>query len=70
VPADDYLDSTFVLFVGGFVAALFGFAAAVVYVTTGDVVPEALGIVSALAALGGVFFLAALGVAGYLKMRE
>lgn len=66
MPADDYLDSTTALFVGVFVAALFGFAALLAYVAAGDVVPAARALAGALAGLGVVFLLASLAAAALL----
>jgi hypothetical protein len=59
VTADDFLDPKMALFVGVFVAALFWFAAVLVYVAAGGLVPAVTGLATALAGLGGVFLLAA-----------
>lgn len=59
-----------VLFVTGFVAALFVLAGGLVVVAIGDAgVPALSGLAVALAGLGGVALLAGLAVAGVLRIR-
>ncbi|KAB1188511.1 MULTISPECIES: hypothetical protein [Haloferax] len=66
MPADDYLTPTFVLFVGGFVAAIFFFGAVLAYVASGGV--EAVtGLALGLAGIGGLFL--AVGVVGAGVLR-
>ncbi|MFC7203663.1 hypothetical protein ACFQJC_09060 [Haloferax namakaokahaiae] len=69
MPADDYLSPTLVLFVGGFVAALFFFAAVLTYVASGGVA-EVTGLAVTLAGLGGFFLVVAVVGAGLMRLRE
>ncbi|ELZ98983.1 hypothetical protein C440_01465 [Haloferax mucosum ATCC BAA-1512] len=72
MPADDYLSPTFVLFVGGFVAAIFLFGAlltAAAGAGTGSSEVVA-GLAAALAGVGGLFFLVSVVVAGVMRARE
>ncbi|KAB1194335.1 hypothetical protein GJR96_13155 [Haloferax sp. MBLA0076] len=69
MPADDYLTPTFVLFVGGFVAAIFFAGAILAYVVSGGV-EIVTGLALALAGIGGVFLVVGVvgaGVMRYLK---
>ncbi|ELZ82272.1 hypothetical protein [Haloferax larsenii] len=67
MPADDFLTPAFVLFVGGFVAAMFFFGALLASVAGGgsDIVN---GLAFALAGLGGLFLVAGVVGAGVLKL--
>ncbi|WP_410764731.1 hypothetical protein [Haloferax sp. DFSO60] len=69
MPADDYLSPMFVLFVGGFVAALFLFAAILTYVASGGVA-EVTGLAVTLAGLGGLFLVVAVVGAGVMRLRK
>ncbi|KAB1196339.1 MULTISPECIES: hypothetical protein [Haloferax] len=69
MPADDYLTPTFVLFVGGFVAAIFFFGAILAYVASGGV--EAVsGLALGLAGIGGVFLVVGVVGAVVMKLRD
>jgi hypothetical protein len=58
-----------VLFVGGFVAGLFWFAALLAFVAAGDSLPIVGALANALAALGAVFLLGAAGLALLVRAR-
>jgi hypothetical protein len=70
VTADDFLDPKMAVFVGVFVAALFWFAAVLVFVAGGGLVPAVNGLAAALAGLGGLFLFAALVLAAVARLRE
>jgi hypothetical protein len=66
VPADDYLDPQTALFVGGFVAVLFWFAAGLAFVAAGDVLPVVRAFALGFVALGALFLLAGVALAAAL----
>ncbi|SFR41991.1 hypothetical protein [Halogeometricum limi] len=70
MPADDYLDPWTALFVGGFVAALFWFAAGLAFVAAGDVLPTVRAFSLVFVGLGGAFLLAGVVVAAVLRARR
>ncbi|WP_416839638.1 hypothetical protein [Haloferax sp. DFSO52] len=69
MPADDYLTPTFVLFVGGFVAAIFFAGAILAYVASGGVAVVT-GLALALAGIGVLFLVVGVAGAGLMKLRE
>ncbi|AKU07503.1 MULTISPECIES: hypothetical protein [Haloferax] len=69
MPADDFLSPSFVLFVGGFVAAVFLFGALIAFVAAaGSQTVE--GLALALAGLGGLFLVAGAVGAGVMRYRR
>ncbi|RDZ64835.1 hypothetical protein C5B90_00230 [Haloferax sp. Atlit-12N] len=69
MPADDYLSPSFVLFVGGFVAAVFLFGALLAFAAAaGSQTVEGLAV--ALAGLGGLFLVAGAVGAGVMRYRR
>ncbi|ELZ26468.1 hypothetical protein C474_20009 [Halogeometricum pallidum JCM 14848] len=69
MPADDYLDSQTALFVGGFVAVLFWFAAGLAFVAGGDALPVVRAFALGFVGLGALFFLIGVVVAAALRRR-
>ncbi|KTG07499.1 hypothetical protein [Haloferax profundi] len=69
MPADDYLTPSFVLFVGGFVAAIFFAGAILAYVVSGGA-EIVTGLALALAGIGGVFLVVGVAGAGVMRYQK
>lgn len=70
VPADDYLDPRMALFVGGFVAVLFWFAAGLAFVAAGDILPTVRAFAFGFVGLGFLFLLVGVVLAAVLRRRR